>query len=467
MYCESDNQELSFSDQFFGNPDPVPDDHRYLRIVAAIDWDRLLDQLADLYDRERGRRSKPVKAMVILLIIKHLAGLADEEVVECLKMNLALQKACNLTFLRAQRFVSPSSLSRFRKRLGQQGAAQIAQATEAFIGKRQKSRTAVVDSTVVPSDIAYPTDLNLLEKARQVLVRFIKQWQSKPVRTQNRKARRTFLRYVKLGQIFKRRAKGNAGAQGESTGKPSKTGDSEQAEDANQGKLFVQTHEKMLGIVTRNFRQASKVIAAVGDSEIPEGVRRRALDMLATIERLLAQQQEVLSHLRRNGSKQGLHILDRIVSISRPYVRPIVRGKIPVSTEFGSKLLLEMRDGFVTVLKITFNAMPDVEMIHEFFSRWQGMTLGADRGFHSAENAVLAQQAGVVQYLVEKKGSISLPKTKAVRRARGLRAALEGHIGVAKRKYGLGRNRYKRGPDGECQWIYLGITAMNLRKAAA
>ena len=222
----------------------------------------------------------------------------------------------------------------------------------------------------------------------------------------------------------------------------------------------------MLRFVKRNLRQAGEALRRAEQEINKHGHAnvKKAEKLLATIEKLVEQQQEVYARTRRDGSKKGIRIQDRIVSIYRSYVRPISRGKIPVPVEFGPKILLEMRSGFIRLLKTSYKNTADSEMVKEHFENWNGLILGGDRGFHSPENSRIAMAAGVKKYFVEKKGKRAHPKSAALKRVRGKRAAIEASISLAKRQYGLNRILYGRGAEGEEQWIRLGITAMNLNR---
>lgn len=224
----------------------------------------------------------------------------------------------------------------------------------------------------------------------------------------------------------------------------------------------------MIRFALRNFKQAREALKSArnkaGDS--PEHREIEAAEaMLNTIEKVIEQQSAIHKQTGRNGSKQGIRVKDRIVSLFRPHVRPMSRGKIPQPTEFGPKLLLEMRSGFVTVLRVSWDNIADSEVIKEFFGRWKGLALGGDRAFHSPANTRLAKEAGVKKYYIEKKGKKSHAKSTSLKRVRSKRAAIEQKIGLAKRAHGLNRIRYRRGMDGEEQWIRLSIAAMNMKRA--
>ena len=218
MYVSRSKQQMNFESQFFGNPFPIPDNDPYLMIECMIDWEDLLPDLRKLY-HIRGKASIPVKNLVLLLLYKHYDNCSDVEIVEKLAGSLPMQKALNITFMEAQirtrneiyskkhkkkdikirGYINPSTLSRFRSRLGAEGVAKITALCDRNVKKEQKSRTVVVDTTVSPADIAYPTDIGLLEKARQITLNYIKDISKiidKKYRTYSQTARKTFLNYI-------------------------------------------------------------------------------------------------------------------------------------------------------------------------------------------------------------------------------------------------------------------------------
>lgn len=437
MYTFEEQYQMNFNDQFFiPGSDPVPDDHKYVRMVKAIRWENLFRQMRQFYSHQ-GRPSKAVKIQIILLMVKHMEQLSDELLLGKFRDNLPLQKACNIPYLQAQTYIKDASLfCKFRGRIGIKGCEFIDEVVEAFIKEKKlvKDRTVIVDTTVVESDIAYPTDINLLEKSRQALLGIIKDFGcGVKFRTYSRTARKTFLQYIKLGR--------------------------------RKRTVTKKVHGKMLRFTRRNLEQARQTIETVKKGGERGSEVEKAEKLLQTIGTLLNQQREIHGSTRRNGSKQGIRIKDRIVSIFKPYVRPISRGKIPVPVEFGPKILLEMRSGFIRLLKTSFDNNADSDMLSDMFERWKNLILGGDRGFHSPKNTRLAIVAGVKRYFVEKKGKRSHPKNSSLKRVRGKRATIEAKISLAKRKYGLKRILYGREEEGEKQWICLGITAMNFDRA--
>lgn len=409
--------------------------HRYVRLENLIVWEDLFLTMGEFYS-ELGRPSKDVKVMIFLLIIKHMEGLSDRGLLNLLRENLPLQYACGLSFKDALTFIKNASLfSKFRTRIGNRGCLLIEESVQTLLKEKKllRDRTILVDTTVAPSNISHPTDIHLLETARKQLLKIIKKFgKGVSYRTYCRVARKTFIEYIKLGRRNKMRTK--------------------------------KSHGKMIRFVRRNLQQANEVFASAGQS-MKKYEEQKVAALLDTIQRLLGQQEELSRRTKRDGSKQGISIKNRIVSVFRDFVRPIPRGKVPVATEFGAKILFELQSGFMTVLKISYDNIPDSHMLAEHFDRYTGMTLCADRGFHKSANNVLAEKAGVKNYYVEKQGRKSLDKTPSLKRARCKRAGIEASISNLKNNHGLGRVRYGRGMEGEEQWIRLGVIGANLKRA--
>jgi Transposase domain (DUF772) len=96
--------------------------------------------LGRFYSEEQGRPSIPVKNMVLLLMFKHFEQLSDRELVQQISCNLAMQKAMNISFRAAQDYINPSSLSKFRGRIGDAGTALIEIAVDKIVKKKRRIR---------------------------------------------------------------------------------------------------------------------------------------------------------------------------------------------------------------------------------------------------------------------------------------------------------------------------------------
>jgi hypothetical protein len=143
MYTTDGVNQLSFSDQFFDpREDPIPEDHPYLVMMREIPWDNILAGLGEFYSEDIGRPSIPVKHMVFLLLIKHREEYSDRLLADRIKVDMALQKALNISFRDAQNYVHHSSFSKFREKIGEGGARLIEEAVLKFVKKKRRRKQA-------------------------------------------------------------------------------------------------------------------------------------------------------------------------------------------------------------------------------------------------------------------------------------------------------------------------------------
>lgn len=140
--------QMNFSDQFFHpDDDPIPETHPYVSLSRELDWDEIVLQLSEFYCEDIGRPGTPIKNMVLLLMFKHLDGYSDRELIEMIAGSMPMQKALNIPFKMAQKYIDHSSLSKFRERIGEKGLSYINQAVESLVKKKRRKK--VVRSTLI------------------------------------------------------------------------------------------------------------------------------------------------------------------------------------------------------------------------------------------------------------------------------------------------------------------------------
>lgn len=439
MYTkESNEHQYSFTHDWFVVPD-LDENHELIKIAKAIDWTSLSDKLAQFYCPDNGRPTKPARAKVGLLILKHLYRFSDDDLIDMLKRDIYAQYLCDISLKEAKDFINPSTLSKFRKQIGLEGVKLIEQ--EAFRSleraKLLKGRKLVCDTTVVPSNIAYPTDISLLEKIRRKAVRYLdeaRQFGTQHFRTYKRIAKKVYIQYQKIRHhtIQSRR----------------------------------RAQKKILQFSRRNvsqLKEAVKEISRTAGSSLgntQEKFLKEAAGFLDTASSIVTQQKDIY---------KGLEVKERIVSIHKPHIRPMVRGKYPVEVEFGPKVLFNLKNNFLFLEDLQFNNVSDSQLldtaIKGYKERFNSLPsqLTTDRGFWSPENYTLAKDYGITKIAMENKGKSSYLKGKPFReRLRRLRCGIEAKISLAKRKFGLDRIRYSI-PQGEEIWIRLSLISMNLK----
>jgi len=138
--------------------------HPLLELGKKIPWGKLENAFMELYS-DKGRRAKPIRLMVGLLILKQMENMSDEQVVRAWVQNPYFQAFCG-----AERFYwelpcDPSELTYFRKRIGEEGAELIFKVSTEIHKDVAKTEEIVVDTTVQEKNITFPTDTKLLRKA--------------------------------------------------------------------------------------------------------------------------------------------------------------------------------------------------------------------------------------------------------------------------------------------------------------
>ena len=168
-------------------------------------------------------------------------------------------------------------------------------------------------------------------------------------------------------------------------------------------------------------------------------------------------------------------IPDRIVSISKPYVRPIVRGKEVKSVEFGAKCNNILVDGISFIEKLSFNAFNEGTRLQhcvKLHKRLFGVDvkkIGGDQGYAGAENRDFCKENGIQTSFVKRGRPFSDDKKQkdAVRQelARVRATAMEGSFGTQKEHYDLKRVK-ARTKKTEIMCIFFGIHTANVTQLA-
>jgi IS5 family transposase len=149
--------------------------HELVRLAELIEWRAFSEQWSAQFTSTTGRPALPTRLMAALLYLKHAYALSDEEVVQRWVENPYWQHFSGEKYFRHELPCDPSSLVRWRQRIGEAGcewllAHSIEAAKKAGVVKRASFETVVLDTTVQPKAIAHPTDSRLLNRAREQLV---------------------------------------------------------------------------------------------------------------------------------------------------------------------------------------------------------------------------------------------------------------------------------------------------------
>jgi IS5 family transposase len=150
--------------------------HPLVRLAAVIDWQEIERTFGAHFASTTGRPALPPRLVAGLLYLQHAYDCSDEAAVNTWVENPYWQHFTGETWFQTEAPIDPSSLTRWRKRIGEEGVETMLMVTidaARTIGLLRAASVdrVIVDTTVMPKAIAHPTDSRLLEKSRQHLVR--------------------------------------------------------------------------------------------------------------------------------------------------------------------------------------------------------------------------------------------------------------------------------------------------------
>ena len=381
--------------------------HELVRLAETIDWEGLHTHLSQLFTAGSGQPPKPVRLIVGLLILQQTYGCSDEEVVQRWIENPYWQYFCGYDFLQTDFPAHPTSLTRWRERLGKEQMEKIlAYTIQLGVGTKtieaSSLKDVTVDTTVMPKNVTYPTDVKLLHRGIEKIVALAKRNQ------------------ISLRQSYKRVAKRALVQAGRYA-------------HARQMKRFRKEERRLRTWLSRLHRE----------------MRRKAKALYEPLEPLI----DKLLNQRRSDK-------DKLYSLHEPSVSCIAKGKAHKKYEFGSKVSLTVtnREGFALSLQAYVGNPHDSKTLATAFKETERMT-GVkvengyvDRGYRGH---------GIEGTSVMVTGSRRLSRTLKKRLKR--RQAIEPVIGHMKSEGKLGRC-YLKGQVGDEYQVVLSGIGHNIRQ---
>jgi transposase, IS5 family len=433
------------------------------------DWmehaDRVLDDehmVAAVYEalaqrhpksRSRGRLGAPAEMVLRLLILKHIRNWSYAVLEREVRANLVYR---DFTRVGGARTPDAKTMGRWGLAVGPQVVKQIhqrmvtiAQDKGVAAGRRMR-----VDTTVVETNIHYPTDSSLLGDGVRVLIRSMK----------------------KITAI--------AGAAGAKLRDRSRSVKLRALEIARAARAKGQPHQerlkraygKLLNATSRVVGQAKRF-----SREIAEGIKR-STNIVAqlALEGLRQQLDEMVPRVKQVMKQTRARILrgdtrsdGKLLSLFEPSTEIIRKGKAGKPNEFGKMVKLQEAENQIVIDYEVYHRRPsDSDLLIAAIETHQarlGRTprlVAADAAFYSAKNEAAAKAKGVKRVCIPNRSSKS-PERKREQKKRWFRngqkwrTGCEGRISVVKRRHGLNRCRYK-GDAGMKRWVGLGVIADNL-----
>jgi IS5 family transposase len=315
----------------------------------------------------------------------------------------------------------------------------------ALANKVVEGRKMRVDTTVVETNIHYPTDSTLMGDGVRVLTRVMKRVAAQAgqagakFRDRSRSVKRRLLEIV-----YAARNKSEKG---------------QQKMKAAYGKLLEAT--------SRVVGQAKQFSAALAHKAEKGGrvVLRKAKEQL---DEMIPRVQQVMKQARARVLNGNTRSENKILSLFEPDTEVIRKGKASKPTEFGKMVKIQIVihcEVFDQRPSDSDLLTPSIEKHKELMHRIPDLA-AADAGFFSAANEAAAKELGVKQVAVPSRSTKS-EKRKKQQKARWFkdaqkwRTGCEGRISVLKRRHGLNRSRYK-GTQGMKRWVGLGVMADNM-----
>lgn len=441
--------QISLMDELF--PPEVRDLPEDLaKLDVWLNDDRFFLPFRDKYHHWLGRPSIPAETYLRMVALKHQYGLSDRELCAQVRDRISWRRFCRIPW--SESIPHPSSLTKIRNRLDTDGSDHMAVLNEHLVRKARetqiiKARKVRVDTTTTEANIHHPTDASLIMDGVQTLTRLVKKARDFGADVVFRdRTRSVKKRLLQISKVLRRR-----------TNEAVKEVRKITAEMAQLGEQVVQATREVI----QTFQEHSD--AAV----------QRVASKLATI----AERTTKAIHQARQVNEGNLHLPQRLISISDPDARPIVRGKAHKPTEFGYKVCLaESEERLITQYSVHQGNPADKDLLLpslEEHTRRTGCVptrVATDRGFWKLDNEKAIQAMGIKQVSLPVKGKPSQKrkthqKQSWFRRLQRWRSGQEGTISVLKRRYGLGRTRYRE-HSGCRRWVGGAVWGYNLKRIA-
>ena len=429
MYRKSEQPSTppeNFELPFEGKLSPT---NRWVITAELIPWDEFEEEYAKLFDPEKGAPAKSFRLALGTLIIKEKLGISDRETIEQIKENPYLQYFIGFKSYQESPPVEASMLVYFRKRIDVELANKInekivktgREKTEKEIKKKDllpeereeklNKGKLILDATCAPADIRYPTDLEILNQSRKatekiidILYQTLKVKLKKKPRTYRKIARKEYLKIAK-----KRRSSQKEKREG---------------------------IRKQLKYIKNNLFHIEQLIKA---GSVLKNLSKRQQNLLETVKKVYEQQLKMWENKTQS-------IPQRIVSLTQPHIRPIVRGKAGKKTEFGAKLSVSCVDNYVFLDRISwenFNESGDLKEQVDKFKKMYGYypeSVHVDKIYRTRENRAWCKERGIRisgPKLGRPPKNVSGQDKKQAQDDERFRNAIEGKFGQAKRRFSL------------------------------
>jgi IS5 family transposase len=430
------------------------------RLDQVLDDAALLEAVVQRMARRRprsrthGRPGTPAEVVLRMLVLKRVKGWSFEEAEHEVRKNLVYRRLVRVyfervpdakTLIRLSAVIGTDGIEAIHRRLVEMARAQ-------GLVKGQRAR---VDTTVVESNIRYPTDSRLLADGVRVLTRGFKRIQEATgvvgAKLRDR-MRATTHRVLEIARAARSRSLTEARPR------------------------LARGYARLLALVRATVRAAERVLTELSNG-VRAAVNQRARQLVAKAQRQLEEVVplvgRVVAQTRARIFQGNTHYRDKLFSLFEPHTEAIRKGKTSKPTEFGKLVKIQEAENQIVIDYQVYEqrpedrtlVLPTIDAHVRAFSHPPHL-LAADRGFWSPANQRAAKQAGVARVCIPALGKphpeqARTQRQRWFRRGQRYRTGCEGRISVLKRRDGLARCRY-RGMDGIQRWVGWGVVSNNL-----
>ena len=408
--------------------------------------------------RTRGRLGTPAEVVLRLLLLKHIRNWSYQVLEREVRANLVYR---DFTRVGAGKVPDAKTMGRWGLALGPECVERIHQRLIEITQEKEvvKGRKMRLDTTVVETNIHYPTDSSLLGDGVRVLIRAMKRIteiageQGAKLRDRSRSVKR---RILEIGRVA--RTKGGP----------------------NRERLQ-QGYEKLLSIVGRVVGQAKRFSTEIvnGVKRSADVMRQAALEGLRKeLDTMVPRVQQVMRQAKQRVFGGDTHVAEKLVSIFEPTTEIIRKGKASKPTEFGKMVKIQEAENQIITDYAVYEKRPsDCELVipaleaHEKKLGCMPRLMAGDAAFYSAKNEATAHERGVKRVCIPNRSTKSAERKREQKKrwfkeGQRWRTGCEGRISVLKRRHGLRRCLY-RGEGGMQRWVGLGVIADNLHHLGA
>ena len=404
------------------------------KLYQSIPWDAICVKLKIPKNKRGLIKLLDGRGMVALMILKHYTCLSDQKLLNRLNTDYAMQYFCGIELKNGKLIKDNAFVSCVRSYISKHFDLDSIQTL--FInhwkGEIQEPDSITMDATCYESYVRYPTDVKLLNESLE----FIYAKQIIPICELHKILKPSLAKYEALKKDILSYSKKK-----------------KRSKKATKKLIF-----RLLQLVKHGLKSLENI---VNRNEIATANIDRSRIIL--IEKVL-EQQTFHYHNPQESVK------DRIVSLAKPYVRPIVRGKENKPVEFGVKVNKIQVGGISIIQKASFDAFNECNTLKASVEKSEMLLskvtkLGADQIYATNENRKFLTKENVITNFARKGPKMAIDPNSEIRKQLGtIRAtSLEGSFGNEKNHYGLSKIKAKS-KSNELTWLYFGIITSNVVK---